>query len=211
MRIGIIGAPCIDEIVHLDDGTSDHPVRHALGGILYSYCAMERIMREADRGDQFVPLTWLAEPDLPLLDPLLSSLRFIDTAAGLWKTELPTNRVSLLYDERGERTAECPNVLPPLTERELTPKLLASLDALVVNMISGHDVSIETLESVLEQATLIGHRPYVHLDLHALVQADLSEDGSVRSNFGYNRDPRGVKQWKRWLALTDSIQVNEVE
>jgi sugar/nucleoside kinase (ribokinase family) len=207
MRIGIIGAPCIDEIVHLDNLAQDQLVHHALGGILYSYCAMERIMREAKRDDRFLPLTWLAEPDLPLLNPILSSFRHMDREVGLWKTELPTNRVYLLYDERGERTADCPNVLPPLTERELTTELLRSLDALIINMISGHDVAIETLESALNQIP-DERRPYVHLDLHALVQADLSEIGST---FGYSRDPRGVRQWKQWLALADSIQVNEVE
>ena len=209
MRIGIIGAPCIDEIIHLDDGTEDHPVRHALGGILYSYCAMERMMREAGRGDRFVPLTWLSQPDLPLLDPLLSSYLHIDREAGLWQTDARTNRVSLVYDEQGERTADCPNILPTLTERELAPTLLGSLDALIVNMISGHDVSIDMLESVLNQAG--ERRPYVHLDLHALVQADLSNPDENGATFGYTSKPRGVRNWKRWLALADSIQVNEVE
>src|SRR6266536_1191763 len=105
MRIGIIGAPCIDEIVHLDDGTLNHPVRHAVGGILYSYGAMERMIREAGRRDQFVPLTWLSLPDRPLLEPILTRFRHMDSQAGLWHTDALTNRVFLAYDERGERTA----------------------------------------------------------------------------------------------------------
>src|SRR4051812_12517945 len=118
MRIGIIGQPCIDEIVHLDDGTPDHPVRHAVGGILYSYGAMERVMREADRGDQFVPQMWLSEQDRHLIEPVLNSYRHMDRHAGLWHTDALTNRVFLVYDEHGDRTANCPNVLPPLTEKE---------------------------------------------------------------------------------------------
>ncbi len=235
MRIGIIGAPCIDEIVHLDDITRDHPVRFAIGGILYSYCAMERMMREAGGGDSFVPLTWLSEPDRPLLSATLANFRHIERGMGLWRTEVPTNRVFLVYDERGDRTANCPNVLPPLTPRELTPDLLCGLDALLINMISGHDVSIDTLELVLDRASSPpfsprergneisdlsprsrgderGARPYVHLDLHALVQADLSEAGATDGKLlGYGLEPRGVRHWKRWLAIADSIQVNEVE
>ena len=223
MRIGIIGAPCIDEIVHLDDGTADHPVRHAVGGILYAHCAMERMMREANNGDRFMALTWRSEQDRPLLDPTLASFRHIAPGTGLWPTDAPTNRVFLLYDQRGDRTANCPNVLPPLTERELTPELLSGLDALLINMISGHDVSIDTLELVLGRACSPpfsprsrgderGARPYVHLDLHALVQADLSDEGKRESELsGYGREPRGVREWKRWLAMADSIQVNEVE
>jgi hypothetical protein len=174
VRIGIIGQPCIDEIIHLDDGTEDHPPRHALGGILYSYCAMERLLQGS--GDRFVPLTWLGEPDQLLLDMILSRLPHMEREAGLWPTTAATNRVFLIYDENGERTASCPNVLPALTERELTPSLIASLDALFINMISGHDVSIDTLEAVLGEAERSAKRRYVHLDLHALVQADLSDE-----------------------------------
>jgi sugar/nucleoside kinase (ribokinase family) len=215
VRIGIIGQPCIDEIVHLDDDTPDHPTRHAIGGILYSYAAMERMMREADRGDQFVPHMWLSGPDRWLLDPALDSYRHIDRQGGLWPTDVPTNRVFLVYDERGERTANCPNVLPTLTERELTPQLIHSLDALFINMISGHDVSIDTLEAVLSKAELLGSRPYVHVDVHALVLADLSEKEEKEilglGGFGYRHEPRGVREWKRWLQMADSIQLNELE
>lgn len=171
-------------------------------------------MREAGNGDRFVPLTWLSERDRHHLDPTLASFRHIEPGAGLWPTDAPTNRVFLLYDERGERTANCPNVLPALTEHELTPELLSGLDALLINMISGHDVSIDTLEFVLDRAQQMpdGRRPYVHLDLHALVQADLSDEVTSDAEFsGYGREPRGVREWKRWLAMADSIQVNEVE
>jgi sugar/nucleoside kinase (ribokinase family) len=207
VRIGIIGQPCIDEIVHLDDGTSDHPTRHAVGGALYSCGAMERMIRESGQHDQFVPCIWLSEPDEPLLDPTLSSYRHMDRACGLWPTKAKTNRVFLVYDERGERTANCPNVLPALTDHELTAELIRSLDALFVNMISGYDVSIDTLERVLGAAEELGRRPYVHVDIHALVMADLSSGGA----FGYRHEPRGVGDWKRWLQVADSIQLNEEE
>jgi sugar/nucleoside kinase (ribokinase family) len=132
----------------------------------------------------------------------------MDRGSGLWPTDLPTNRVFLVYDERGDRTANCPNVLPALTERELRPELLSSLDALFVNMISGYDVSIETLANALDEAERsAGHRPYVHLDVHALVMADLSSGGS----HGYRHEPRGVEGWTHWLQTVDSIQLNEEE
>jgi sugar/nucleoside kinase (ribokinase family) len=153
-----------------------------------------------------------------MLEATLANFRHIERDAGLWPTDAPTNRVFLHYDERGDRTAHCPNVLPALTERELTADLLSGLDALLINMISGHDVSIDTLEYVLDRAARAGKRPYVHLDLHALVQADLSArivDDAASTNStelsGYGREPRGVREWKRWLAIADSIQVNEVE
>lgn len=164
-------------------------------------------MREANNQDTFVALTWLSEPDRPLLDETFSSYQHMDRDSGMWHTPLPTNRVFLIYDEHGDRTANSPNVLPALTARELTPNLVSSLDALFLNMISGHDVSIDTMEAVLDQAERSGRRPYVHVDVHALVMADLSETGS----FGYRHEPRGVQAWKRWLQMADSIQLNEEE
>src|SRR5450631_3199260 len=100
MRIGIIGQPCIDEIVH--DGST--VAEFALGGVLYSYAAMERLMRDSgSASDSFVPLTWLSNPDVPILEPLLSKFKHADRLAVFWKTDEPSNRVQLVYTAIGER------------------------------------------------------------------------------------------------------------
>jgi sugar/nucleoside kinase (ribokinase family) len=199
MRIGIIGHPCIDEVfLH---GASE-PVR-SLGGIFYSYAAMERLMQGSR--NSFVPLTWRCESDRPLLDPFLDRLKHSDRSHGLWPTTALTNRVQLVYPEHGERTEHCPNVLPPLSTKELTPNLLSELDGLFVNMISGFDVTIDVLESAIAAAA---KKPFVHLDVHALILGDLS---TGEGSHGGGRTPRGVRDWKRWLAVSDSVQLNELE
>ena len=239
MRIGIIGQPCIDEIVLPG---SNSPER-SLGGVLYSYATMERLMRETEapqpeagstpQQNSFVGLTWMSVPDAPIIEPLLSQFRHLDRSAGLWKTPELTNRVQLVYHSKDEgekmavgngsaanletpqslaalpeRTEFCPNVLPRLTGFQLTPALLSTFDALFINMISGYDISLDTLESSLNAAE---RRPYVHLDLHALVLGPLSKTSTESSAFGSGRKPRGVRKWKRWLNLADSIQMNEFE
>lgn len=138
---------------------------------------------------------------------LLGTFEHMDRTSGLWPTELLSNRVQLVYEENGHRSEHCPHVLPPMTGNELTPKLLESLEGLFINMISGFDVSLETLESVLKPAK---KRPYVHLDIHALVLGSLS-NASLSEQFGGGREPHGVPEWKRWLALADSVQMNELE
>jgi hypothetical protein len=206
MRIGIIGQPCIDEIVHLGKFLS--PPEHALGGVLYSYAAMERLMREhGTKKDSFVPLTWLSNPDKAILDPLLKKFQHIERKTGLWPTDSQTNRVQLVYRENGNRVEHCPHILPALTNDELTPALLESFDGLFVNMISGYDVDIETLETSLHGSK---KKPYIHVDIHALVLGSLSEKDE-NAPFGEGREPRGVKEWKRWLTLADSVQMNELE
>jgi hypothetical protein len=203
MRIGIIGQPCIDEIVH--DGRA--VAEFALGGVLYSYAAMERLMRDSGTAsDSFVPLTWLSNPDVSILEPLLSKFTHSDRQAGFWKTDELSNRVQLVYNAIGERTEHCPHILPAVAESQITPVLLESLDGLFVNMISGFDVSIETLEAALNKCR---KRPYIHLDVHALVLGPLSnsEDGG----FGGVREPRGVSEWNRWIGIADTVQMNDFE
>ena len=203
MRIGIIGQPCIDEIVH--DGST--VAKLALGGVLYSYAAMERIMRDCgSASDTFVPLTWLSKPDNSLLAPLLDKLNYLEHDTGFWNTEELSNRVQLRYKPNGERTEHCPHILPPLKESEITPELLEKLDGLFINMISGFDISIATLEAALLSAK---KRPYIHLDVHALVLGQLSNSND--GDFGSGREPRGVSEWMRWLAIADSIQMNDFE
>jgi pfkB family carbohydrate kinase len=202
MRIGILGQPCIDEIIH----PSTNDIHQALGGILYSFAAMERLMREAKRGS-FVPMSWFSVPDRPLLDPLIDTFRCMESQSGFWPIKVQTNRVQLVYCENGDRTEHCPHILPSLTATEINSAILESLDGLFVNMISGFDVGIETLETALHGSK---KKPFVHIDIHALVLGPLSERDD-NAPFGGGREPRGVKEWKRWLALADSVQMNELE
>jgi len=188
MRIGILGQTCIDENIH--------PGRASVlsvGGVLYSYAAMERLMEEGSSSDDsYVPSTWFSKPDRSLLYLILSKFRYMDRSLGLWETQSQSNRVQLVYHKDGERSEHCPHILPPITNTELTPNLLESLDALFVNMISGFDVSSNTLETALNSTS---KRPYVHLDIHALVLGPLSSP-SEGSKFGGGRTPQGVCDWK---------------
>jgi pfkB family carbohydrate kinase len=206
MRIGILGQPCIDEIVH--PGKRSLPPDRALGGVLYSYAAMERLIRERGSAkDSFVPLTWFSYPDREFLETLLGTFVHMDHTSGLWPTDSLTNRVQLVYQKDGHRSEHCPHILPPLTQEHITPTLLDSLDGLFINMISGFDIALDTLEATLSKTK---ERPHLHLDIHALVLGPLSQVDADQK-FGGGRQPRGVVEWRRWLALADSVQMNEFE
>lgn len=202
MRIGILGQPCIDEIIQPGRAA----MRHALGGVLYSFAAMDRLMRVGNAGS-FVPVSWLSVPDRALLMPIIQKFQNIDKHSGFWPSDSRTNRVQLVYSEDGSRAEHCSHILPHLSLDELTVDLMDSLDGLFVNMISGYDVSVDTLEQALNRAS---KKPFVHLDIHALVLGLLS-NANEASPFGGGREPRGVKEWKRWLAIADSVQLNELE
>jgi hypothetical protein len=205
MRIGILGQPCIDEIIH--PGKQSFEPKRALGGVLYSYAAMERLMCECGGKNTFAPVTFLSNPDRDFLSTLLCRFDRMDHSVGLWPTDSLTNRVQLVYQEDGHRSEHCPHILPRLTEEQITASLCDALDGLFINMISGFDVALETLEAALNHRS---DRLYVHLDVHALVLGPLSQANSAEK-FGGGREPRGVSKWRRWLALADSVQMNEFE
>src|SRR5262245_855111 len=104
-RIGIIGAPCIDEIITPEGKTAEL----ALGGILYSYAAMERFAIQHKLEVEFIPLTFISELDTQLMVPLYSQLRHFNFDHAPRTREL-SNRVQLVYSDDTHRTEHCPHI-----------------------------------------------------------------------------------------------------
>jgi hypothetical protein len=90
-RIGIIGAPCIDEIITPDGKTAEL----ALGGVLYSYAAMERFAMVHKLDVEFIPLTFISQPDGMLLADLYTQLKHFNFDHAP-RTDEQTNRVQLV-------------------------------------------------------------------------------------------------------------------
>ena len=196
MNIGILGQPCIDEII-LPNGEMGS---RTPGGILYSFAAIDRAIRERGAPDRWVAMTWHSLPDADFLAPLYDAFTNMDRVSGKWPTSALTNRVRLVYHDEASRSENCPSILPALTPVELVTLDLESFDAIFVNMISGFDLGLETMEWLRSQTSA-----HIHLDIHALVLGDLSSD------LGTSRSARGVTDWRRWLVAADSVQMNEME
>jgi hypothetical protein len=195
-RIGIIGQPCIDEII----SPNGEMTSQALGGILYSYAALERVVKESNSEVEFLPLTWFSKPDADVILPLFALLPHFKDLSKLFSTESLTNRVRLIYSDNIHRSEHCPIILPPITPEELSWIDVASLDGIFINMISGFDISLDTLKWIRTQT-----KAYIHLDIHALVLGELSND---------TNEPRkmtGRKDWSEWIKSVDSVQMNEME
>jgi hypothetical protein len=195
-RIGIIGQPCIDEII----SPNGEMTSQALGGILYSYAALERAARESAVDIEFLPLTWTSNVDKEIILPFYSLLSRFKDLSKLFPTDTPTNRVRLVYTDETHRSEHCPIILPPITQDELSWVDLASLDGLFINMISGFDISLETLKWIRENT-----KAYIHLDVHALVLGELSQEPNIP------RKLQGLKNWREWVINVDSVQMNEIE
>ncbi len=192
-KIGIIGAPCIDEIV----SPSGEVTGFSLGGILYSYAILERIAREKNLDVIYYPFTIIAERDLEFLEPFFTKLEHFDFSHTPRSKDATTNRVQLIYEDEGKRKEVCSVILPEVTPEHLATDVLSSLDGLFVNMISGYDVSLTTMEWLRTVTT--GH---IHLDVHALTLGKLSES---------SRRFAPVTDWQRWALAVNSVQLNEKE
>lgn len=192
-KIGIIGAPCIDEII----SPSGEVTGFSLGGILYSYAVLERIARERDLDVIFYPLTIIAERDLDFLEPFFTKLEHFDFSYTPRSKDATTNRVQLVYQDEGKRKEVCSVILPEVTPVHLSTDILSSLDGLFVNMISGYDISVTTMEWLRANTSC-----HIHLDVHALTLGVLSESG---------RKFAPVDEWHRWALAANSLQLNEKE
>jgi sugar/nucleoside kinase (ribokinase family) len=86
--------------------------------------------------------------------------------------------------------------VPPWNWAGLKP-LLNNLDALYINLISGFELELETLQLIR------GHfRGPIYLDLHSLLLG-IQADGT--------RVPRPIADPRAWFACADLLQVNEQE
>jgi sugar/nucleoside kinase (ribokinase family) len=102
------------------------------------------------------------------------------------------NRVVLRYTTGSEREEIQQGGLPPLTFKQIEPFLDA--DVLLVNFISGSDLSLETFRKIRADTSAT-----VYTDIHSL---SLGIDPQGR------RFQRPLPRWENWTAQTDVVQVN---
>jgi len=189
MRFLVLGHLCLD-VIHPLEG----PEIRSFGGIYYSSTAMAVL---ADRSDRIIPVFGVSRDDH---GPLLNDLaRFpaIDPS-GIYVFAAPTNQVHLFYRNGGARTECSKHIAEPIPFERIRPHL--SVDGILVNMISGFDLTLETLDQI--RMSIRPHGIPVHLDYHSLTLG-------VGAN--HERFRRPVDDWRRWAFMTDTVQLNEEE
>ena len=106
------------------------------------------------------------------------------------------NRVRLQYATDELRSEVLRGGVPPWTWAGLQP-LLRDLDALYINLISGFELDLETLQLIRRH-----FRGPIYLDLHSLLLG-IQPDGT--------RFPQAIADPRAWFACADLLQVNEQE
>jgi sugar/nucleoside kinase (ribokinase family) len=202
MKFGVIGEPCIDNIHR--EGAEHNPPRR-IGGILYSVVSLAVI---APR-DEVYPVMNLGSDEYGNVCSFLNSFENIKQDY-IFKVDHPTRVVNLYYKDQ---TVEfvCPETkMVKIQDREEDSTepthpidynsisgALGYFDAVLINMVSGTDISLDTLKKIRGS-----YSGYIHLDLHNVVMKT-SEAGK--------RTPGPVENWLDWCTNSDTLQMNEIE
>ncbi len=189
MVITVIGHICLDVIHHTDGSQSE-----GYGGIFYSLAALANI---ADSNTKIFPVFGVGNKDYSHLIERLDAYKNIDSS-GIFKTEGETNRVHLYYQDNSNRIECSENIAKPIPFKRIKPYLDTNM--ILINMISGFDITLETLDEI--RMTVREEKIPIYFDLHSL-SLGINEDGK--------RYRRLIPDWRRWLFMLHTVQMNEEE
>lgn len=190
MKFLVIGHLCHD-VIHPVDG----PEVESYGGIYYSMTALAGLV---DANDVVLPIFGVNKNDHAPLMKHLGEFPTIDTSA-IFKFDEPTNSVHLYYKNQESRI-ECSKEIAKPIPFEKIKRHLSTADGVLVNMISGFDVTLDALDNI--RLAVRDRKVPIHFDFHSLTLG-------VRENFERYRRP--VDAWRRWAFMIDTIQTNEEE
>jgi pfkB family carbohydrate kinase len=189
-RLGVIGTFVWDEIHGRDP--SQAPVEE-WGGITYALAGLDAAL-----GDdwEIVPLIKVGRDLAQRARDYVATLRHLAPDGAIIEVPYPNNRVTLRYQSSERRTEQLTGGIPGWHWLGLKP-LLAGLDALYVNLISGWELNLETAQLIRQEFSGV-----VYCDMHSLLLAVDSE--------GY-RVPHMIPNIASWMQCFDLLQVNEDE
>ena len=190
MRVGVIGS-FVWDVIYGRDPRRD-PVEE-WGGITYALSAFDAALPESWH---LVPLAKVGSDLWPQARRFISGLRRAAPDALPIEVPAANNRVRIEYSSDELRSEVLRGGVPPWTWIGLRP-LLRDLDALYINLISGFELDLETLQLIRR------HFPGpIYLDLHSLLLG-IQPDGT--------RFPQAIADPAAWFACADLVQVNEQE
>jgi sugar/nucleoside kinase (ribokinase family) len=189
MKILVIGHLCFD-VIHPTNG----PEIESYGGIYYSVATLASLL---EARDTVVPVFGVHKDDYKQVLDDLAQYPNVDTS-GIFRMDQPTNRVHLYYQDATSRIECSRDIAPPIPYSKIRRHL--SVDGILLNMVSGFDVTIETLDHI--RMAVRSHNIPIHFDYHSLTLG-------VRPNLERVRRP--VEDWRRWIFMVDTVQLNEEE
>ena len=189
-RVGVVGALVWDEIHGRDPLVA--PVQE-WGGIAYALAGMDAALPP---DWEIVPLIKVGQDLAPEAARFLATLERVAPHARCIEVPVANNRVTLRYDSAERRCERMSGGVPAWTWPELGP-MVADLDALYVNFISGFEMCLGTAEALRR-----GFKGPIYADLHSLFLG-MGADGV--------RVLRPLPNAPAWFSFFDVVQLNEEE
>lgn len=189
MKILVVGHLCLD-VIHPAEG----PDVESYGGIYYAVATLASLLGTTDT---VIPVFGVNRADYPALIDHLKRFPNVDPS-GIFKVDAPTNTVHLFYKDSEHRIECSKDIAAPIPYAKIRRYL--SVDAVLVNMISGFDIALETLDHI--RLAIRSHDIPLLFDYHSLTLG-------VKAN--HERFRRPVEEWRRWAFMDDIVQLNEEE
>ncbi|HEY2850116.1 MAG TPA: hypothetical protein VGI97_09585, partial [Gemmatimonadaceae bacterium] len=189
-RVGVIGT-FVWDVIHGRD-PQQAPVQE-WGGITYALSAFDAAL---DADWELVPIVKVGEDLAPQAREFLRGLRHVAPDTHPVAVPYRNNRVELFYTDAERRSEVLSGGVPGWSWIGLAP-LVAGLDALYVNLISGFELDLPTAQLLRQHFA-----GPIYCDLHSIVLA-VQPDGL--------RTPRPLPDIAAWCRCFDLLQVNEDE
>ena len=191
MNYLVIGEPCVD-VIHKANGE----VTNSYGGILYSLISLAVLSKPTDN---IIPVMNLGEDEFENIVNILKKYPNIKIY-GINKVRHPTRKVFLhynLYNQDKSARVEISSEPTYTLDYFQCENYLNMADAVLVNMISGTDITIETLKRIRKN-----FKKFLHIDIHNVVMLTKPDGSRVHTH---------VDNWYEWCTNSDTVQMNEFE
>jgi sugar/nucleoside kinase (ribokinase family) len=166
----------------------------SFGGILYNILTLSYLGREN------VKIYPVCNLGYDVYDQIISHLKNCDNIepGGIKKVNCKNNHAFLSINRKNQREEILKNKVPPLSFSQIKPFLKA--DVILVNFISGFDLSIKTLKRIRKSTNAL-----IFMDVHSLTLGVDPAKGGGKRFFD------APKNWREWIRQADMVQMNLTE
>ncbi len=194
MTITVVGHLCLDVIHHPPQSNGQQRETRSYGGIFFTVATLANVV---EPGTTIYPVFGVGKNEFAEFMERLRAYPKVDPS-GIYKFDAPTNEVHLYYRNEQQRTECSKHIAEPVSFKRIKPYLAA--DMVLINMVSGFDITLDTLDEV-RMSVREQHVP-LYLDVHSL---------SLGINDDFTRVRRPLTDWRRWLFWLHAVQMNEEE
>jgi len=191
-KVTVIGHLARD-VYHLMNRGNEEVVE-TLGGIFYSVAALSVFLAPEDK---ILPVVGVHEDEFDKILEQLQQFANVDPK-GIYKTKERMNEVHFFSNPSGGRTECSKHIASPIPFPKIKPFL--DVDGVLINMVSGFDILLETLDYI--RMSIRDDGIPIHFDFHSLTLG-VDEDQA--------RFRRPLSDWRRWCFMLHSIQLSESE